>query len=194
MSSMIESQRPGAAEWPPPSAGSAAPSASEPAQPRQPLRAWRRVRWIALAVLAGLLLLGGGFGVGYAVGNWVGSSAVSGFAPSQRGGMPDGGFPSGGPGSLGGQGSGTGTIRARTPIPERTRAPAPQPGRRVRRAREGRPDVRSGCTGADGGTPTASPRPLRGSALLADGVRPANRRDRGRRRRNTSPTGASSVT
>jgi hypothetical protein len=110
MSSTIENQAPGTAEWPPPTAGTAAPSAPEPARSRQPLWRRRRVRWIALAVLAGLLLLGGGFGIGYAVGNSVGSSAVSVFDPSQRGGMPDGGFPGGGgPGSFGGQGSGTGT-------------------------------------------------------------------------------------
>ncbi|MCJ1699718.1 hypothetical protein MT356_08275 [Rathayibacter festucae] len=110
MSSTIENQTPGTAEWPPPTAGTAAPSAVEPMAPRQPLWRRRRVRWIALAVLAGLLLLGGGFGIGYAVGNAVGSSAVGGFDPSQRGGMPDGGFPGGGgPGSFGDQGSGTGT-------------------------------------------------------------------------------------
>ena len=110
MSSTIENRGAGTAEWPPPTAGTAAPSAAEPVSPRQPLWRRRRVRWIALAVLAGLLLLGGGFGIGYAVGNAVGSSAVGGFDPSQRGGMPDGGFPGGGgPGSFGGQGSGTGT-------------------------------------------------------------------------------------
>ncbi|QHC63356.1 hypothetical protein GSU69_12155 [Rathayibacter festucae] len=110
MSSTIENQGPTTAEWPPPTAGTAAPGAAEPARSRQPLWRRRRVRWIALAVLAGLLLLGGGFGIGYAVGNSVGSSAVGGFDPSQRGGMPDGGFPGGGgPGSFGDQGSGTGT-------------------------------------------------------------------------------------
>ena len=110
MSSTIENQGPGTAEWPPPAAGTVAPSAAEPVQARQPLWRRRRVRWIVLAVLAGLLLLGGGFGIGYAVGNAVGASAVGGFDPSQRGGMPDGGFPGdGGPGSFGGQGSGTGT-------------------------------------------------------------------------------------
>ena len=110
MSSTIENRGARTAEWPPPTAGTAAPSAVEPMAPRQPLWRRRRVRWIALAVLAGLLLLGGGFGIGYAVGNSVGSSAVGNFDPSQRGGMSDGGFPGGGgPGSFGGQRSGTGT-------------------------------------------------------------------------------------
>ncbi|MWV60648.1 hypothetical protein [Rathayibacter sp. VKM Ac-2754] len=89
----------GRTEWAPPSAAEVSDAGSPASAPR-PGPWWRRRSGLILAaVLAGLVLLGGGFGVGYGVGNAVGSSSVAGFDPSQRGETPEGGFGQGGPGS-----------------------------------------------------------------------------------------------
>ncbi|KQQ00866.1 MULTISPECIES: hypothetical protein [unclassified Rathayibacter] len=82
--------------WPAPAAADVSEGSRSSVAPRRPW--WRhRAALIIAAVVAGLLLLAGGFGVGYGVGNAVGSS-VGGFDP--RGQMPDGGFgQGGGPGS-----------------------------------------------------------------------------------------------
>ncbi|NQX27934.1 hypothetical protein HQQ81_11345 [Microbacteriaceae bacterium VKM Ac-2854] len=67
----------------------------------------RRGRFIALLVIGGVVLLGAGFGVGYAVGNATAAPTMGQFDPSRMGGGPGGN--GGGFGGQGGPGGGTGT-------------------------------------------------------------------------------------
>lgn len=69
----------------------------------------RRGRFIALLVIGGVVLLGAGFGIGYAVGNATATPTMGQFDPSQLGGPGGNGGGFGGPGGQGGPGSDSGT-------------------------------------------------------------------------------------
>lgn len=97
---------PAAAPVAAPSEAAAAPSAATATPP--PAKR-KRGRLIALVAVGGVVLLGAGFGVGFAVGNATATPTMGQFDPSQMGGGgPGGGFGGqGGPGSQSDQGTGT---------------------------------------------------------------------------------------